>query len=119
MSRSSYERWFVLSCTRTVEMRYTLAGRLVGLGIVDVGQLDASSVYFFFDPDESRRSLGVMSVMAEIAWLKAQGGRFHYLGLYVEDCRHLVYKATYLPHERRIGGAWQRALSVPAEETAP
>ena len=108
MTRRGYEGWFVHSCTRTIEMRYRVDGRLIGVGILDMGEQDTSSVYYFFDPDESRRSLGVFSVMVEIAWLRAQGGRFHYLGLYVEDCRHLLYKAAYRPHERRVGAGWTR-----------
>ena len=64
-------------------------------------------IYFYFDPDEEKRSLGTFSVMMEVAWLRSQGGRFHYLGLYVQDCRHLVYKANYFPHERLIDGNWQ------------
>jgi arginine-tRNA-protein transferase len=108
MTRFGYEGWFVHSCTRTVEMRYRVDGRLIAVGILDMGQQDTSSVYFFFDPDESRRSLGVFSVMVEVAWLRSQGGRYHYLGLYVDDCRHLLYKAHYRPHERRIGAMWER-----------
>lgn len=108
MTRRGYEGWFVHSCTRTIEMRYRVGGRLVGVGILDMGEQDTSSVYFFFDPDEGRRSLGVFSVMVEIAWLRAQGGRYHYLGLYVDDCRHLLYKAAYRPHERRVGALWTR-----------
>jgi len=106
MTRRGYEGWFVHSCARTVEMRYRVDGRLIAVGILDVGRRDTSSVYFYFDPDEGRRSLGVFSVMVEVAWLRSQGGRFHYLGLYVEDCRHLVYKAQYAPHERRFDGRW-------------
>lgn len=108
MSRKGYEGWFTRSCVPTVEMRYRLDGQLIGVSIVDVGAKDASSVYFFFDPDHSDRSLGTFSVLVECFWLRGRRGRFHYLGLYVEDCRHLSYKAAYWPHERRIADGWQR-----------
>ncbi len=107
LDRQGYEGWFIQSCTRTFDMEYRVDGRLIGCGIIDVGAQDASSVYFFFDPDESARSPGVFSVLMEIAWLRSHGGRFHYLGLYVADCRHLCYKASYGPHERRVDGTWQ------------
>jgi arginyl-tRNA--protein-N-Asp/Glu arginylyltransferase len=106
MTQRGYESWFIHSCAQTIEMRYRVDDRLIGLGIVDVGKQDSSSVYFYFDPDESRRSLGVFSVLVEAAWLQSRGGRFHYLGLYVEDCRHLAYKSDYHPHQRRIDGDW-------------
>jgi arginine-tRNA-protein transferase len=107
MVQRGYESWFLHSCCQTLEMRYSVDDRLIGVGIVDVGRRDSSSVYFFFDPDESRRSLGVFSVLVEAAWLRGRGGRFHYLGLYVEDCRHLSYKASYHPHQRRTSAGWQ------------
>lgn len=114
MDRRGYEGWFLRSCTRTLEMRYLEGDRLVGLGIVDLGARDASSVYFFFDPDASRRSLGTFSTLCEIDWLARQGGRYHYLGLYVADCRHLAYKAGFHPHERRIDQGWQ-AVAAPED----
>ena len=97
-----------MTCTRTVETRYVVDGRLFGVGILDLGRRDASSVYFYFDPDEDRRSLGVFSVLAEIEWLKRQGYRYYYLGLYVKGCAQLNYKARYLPHERLEKGQWVR-----------
>lgn len=106
MTRRGYEGWFVQSCTRTLEMRYRVDDKLIGVGILDMGKRDTSSVYFYFDPDEARRSLGTFSVLMEVAWLRSQGGRFHYLGLFVEDCQHLLYKAHYTPHERLVEGAW-------------
>ena len=108
MVRRGYEGWFVQSCTQTIDMEYRVGGRLIGCGILDLGQRDTSSVYFFFDPAESKRSLGVFSVLMEVAWLRSQGGRFHYLGLYVETCRHLSYKSGYYPHHRLVGGTWSR-----------
>ncbi len=108
LTRQGYEGWFVHSCMRTVEMRYLVDDRLVGVGILDLGRQDSSSVYFYFDPSEHKRSLGVYSVLVEISWLARRGGRNHYLGLYVEDCRHLAYKAGYNPHERLVDGVWTR-----------
>jgi arginine-tRNA-protein transferase len=113
LTRLGYTGWFVDACCPAVEMRYRVGTRLVAVGILDVGARDTSSVYFYFDPDEHKRSLGVFSVLVEMAWQKARGGRYHYLGLYVEDCAHLRYKATYFPHERLVGGAWAR-VEAPA-----
>jgi len=108
MSAEEYAGWFIQSCCRTVEMRYLVGDRLIGVGIVDMGGQDTSSVYFYFDPDESRRSLGTFSVLTEVGWLRARGGRYHYLGLYVADSPHLNYKARFFPHERKGEGGWRR-----------
>jgi arginyl-tRNA--protein-N-Asp/Glu arginylyltransferase len=118
MTKDGYAAWFLRTCSRTVEMQYLVGERLVGVGIVDLGARSLSSVYFYFDPDEGKRSLGTFSVLAELAWWRRQKGRYHYLGLYVEDCRHLVYKARFFPHERRVGGVWTRFPSASQSENS-
>jgi len=109
MSALGYSSWLVQTCTLTVEMRYFHDDALVGVGLVDLGRESASSVYFYFDPDRSELSPGVFSVLAEIDLCRRTGRRWLYLGLYVEDCRHLSYKARYRPHERLVDGDWRRS----------
>jgi len=106
MTREGYEGWFLRSCVQTVEFCFELNGRLVGVSIVDVGARDTSSVYHFFDPDMSTRSMGTFSALVEIAWGRSRGGRYHYLGLYVGDCDRLNYKARFKPNERLASGSW-------------
>lgn len=103
-----YREWLVSTCTDTVETQYRIGGKLIGVGVVDLGRVAASSVYFYFDPDYAERSPGVFSVLAEIAWLRGQGFQYYYLGLFVADCSQLSYKAKYYPHERLIDGRWVR-----------
>jgi leucyl-tRNA---protein transferase len=101
-----YTRWLVHTCTDTVEMRYTLDSRLVGVGIVDIGATAASSVYFAWDPDLAALGLGVFSVLHEIAWCRENGLEWLYLGLAVADCPAMAYKTAFRPHERLVGGRW-------------
>jgi leucyl-tRNA---protein transferase len=110
MTEEGYHGWLVDSCMNTVEMRYLIDRRLVGVGILDVGRTAASSVYFYFDPEPevARLSPGVFSVLAELAFCRSQGLRHLYLGLYVRDCAHLSYKADYRPHERYVDGDWRK-----------
>ncbi len=109
MTPLGYISWLVHSCFHTIEMRYFLDDRLVGVGVVDMGRAAASSVYFFFDPDPevSKLSPGVYSVLQEIDLCRRTGREHLYLGLYVKDCRHLSYKAGYHPHERLRDGDWR------------
>ncbi len=108
MSSLGYISWLVHSCMLTVEMRYYYDDALVGVGIVDLGRESASSVYFYFDPspEVSRLSPGVFSALTEIELCRRTGRRWLYLGLYVEDCRKLSYKADYKPNERLVAGRW-------------
>lgn len=103
------EYWAFLgdSHVRTIDVRYLVEGRLVGLSVVDFGNRSASSVYHYFDPIESRRSLGVFSVLAEIDLCREMGLDWYYLGYWVRDCQHLAYKSQYLPHERLVDGQWR------------
>ena len=113
LGEASYRGWLVSTCVDTQEIRYLVGERLIGVSILDIGRTSASSVYHYFDPDASRRSLGVYSVLAEIAWCAARGLEWYYLGLYVRDCSHLAYKASYWPNQRRVAGRW-REFSAPA-----
>lgn len=92
----------------TEEWRYTLNGRLVGLGFVDVlPPVGLSAIYFVHDPDERDRSLGTWNVLRLIEEAASRGLPHLYLGYYVADCRSMAYKATFRPNEiRHADGTW-------------
>lgn len=90
----------------TLEATYRIDGRLVGVTILDVCTSSVSSVYHFFDPDESARSLGVYSVLAEIAWARKKKIPHYYLGYWIDGSRSMQYKRNYRPHEFLRGGVW-------------
>jgi len=112
MTPIGYVSWLVQSCVFTIEMRYFYDEELVGVGIVDLGRVSASSVYFYFDPEKSWLSPGVYSALREVELCQRSGRRYLYLGLFVEDCRHLSYKSQYRPHERLVGETWRPSESV-------
>ena len=117
MSALGYVSWLVQSCFHTMEMRYFLGDRLVGVGIVDIGRQGMSSVYFYFDPADEIAALspGVFSVLQEIELCRRTGRQYLYLGLFVDACGHLNYKANYLPHERMEDGHWARYPEQPLQ----
>ncbi len=121
MDEAGYAGWLCVSCCETLEMRYYVGDRLVGVGIVDVGATSMSSVYFYFDPDPevARLSPGVYSTLQEIDLCRQTGRSYLYLGLYVADCVHLNYKAGFGPHERLVGGAWRREVARDATRGDP
>lgn len=107
MGPLGYVSWLVQSCMLTVEMQYYYDDVLVGVGVVDMGREAASSVYFYFDPERADLSPGVFSALQEIEMCRRTGRKHLYLGLYVEDCRSLSYKAQYRPNERLVAGEWR------------
>jgi arginine-tRNA-protein transferase len=98
-SLDSYGEVFGASPVTTREMRFTVAGRLVGLGLIDLLPDVVSSVYFFFDPDESKRSLGTFSALQEIELARSTGRSHLYLGYFIGGCREMNYKSRFRPCE--------------------
>ncbi|MEM9081282.1 MAG: arginine-tRNA-protein transferase [Verrucomicrobiota bacterium] len=63
---------------RQVSVR--LEGRLIAASYLDVGKRSCSSIYAFFDLEESRRRLGVFTMLAELAYARERGLDFYYSG---------------------------------------
>lgn len=105
---SGFRRFLCDSAVPTVQMHYRAGERLLGVGWVDELSDGLSSVYFVYDPQESRRSLGTFSVLKEIERANTLGMRWHHLGFYVKDSRKMSYKASFYPHELLIDGKWIR-----------
>jgi arginine-tRNA-protein transferase len=83
----------------TLEVRYSAADRLLGVGIVDVEPQALSAVYCYFEPAEARRSLGVFNILWLIEECRRRGARHLYLGYYVRESARMNYKADYRPCE--------------------
>ena len=92
----------------TLEARYLLGDRLIGVSMLDVTPQALSAVYHFFDPELRDRRIGVYSVLQEIAYAQRQDLPYYYLGYWVEHAKTMHYKANYRPHELLIAGTWQR-----------
>ena len=96
------------------------AGKLIGVGIGDVCAESLSSVYFYFDPAESRRSLGVFSALWEIAFAGEKKSPHYYLGYWVRGCGAMRYKADFRPFEL-LGpdGVWRAGDAADAGPPPP
>jgi arginine-tRNA-protein transferase len=96
------------SAVDTREVEYRVGGRLVAVGIVDVEPRAMSAVYCYFDPDEPRRSLGVLNVLWMIAECRRRGLPFLYLGYWIRDSPKMAYKSGFGPCETLKAGGWVR-----------
>jgi leucyl-tRNA---protein transferase len=110
LDAQEYARFLVESTAPVFEIRYRLreSGQLVGVAITDRGARSLSAVYTYYDPEHARLSLGVYSILTQLRLCAEQGMRWLYLGLAIEESPHMRYKLTWLPHERRVAGAWTR-----------
>ena len=90
----------------TKEMDYFIDDKLVAVGILDMAKTSVSSNYFYFDPDYSDRSLGVLSTLKEIEFAKQNDKPFYYLGFYIEESDKMRYKSEFQPAQVRIKDKW-------------
>jgi arginyl-tRNA--protein-N-Asp/Glu arginylyltransferase len=96
---SNYIETFVANPFAVEEWQYRLEGKLVGVGYVDVVPDGLSAIYFFYDPDHHKRSLGTFNALSVIHSARQRTMPFTYLGYFVEGCRSLEYKARFRPNE--------------------
>jgi arginine-tRNA-protein transferase len=100
IQRESFENFLYRSPVDTLEFTYRdAAGTLVAVGICDICSLSLSSVYFWFDPAQTRRSLGTFGVLREIAFAFEHDIADYYIGYWVHGCPKMAYKAVFRPHE--------------------
>lgn len=102
-----YESFFASSCVEGFEVRYLVGGELCGVAITDRGARSLSAVYTFWDPAYAALSLGTYSILTQIALAQGWDLDWLYLGLAIRENRSMAYKLAFMPHERRVGGAWQ------------
>jgi arginine-tRNA-protein transferase len=102
-----YAQSFVENPFPTEEWCYYIGQRLIGVGYVDVLPGGLSAIYFFYDPDERKRSLGTWNVLRIIDMASSRNLPHVYLGYFVEGCRSLQYKANFAPNQIRLpDGTW-------------
>ena len=110
--RDAYEDFLVKSPvdTRFFEFRTSDSpgkGRLLALAVTDVVDDGLSAVYTFFDPEESRRGLGVYAILWQIRQTASMDLPYLYLGYWIKDCRKMSYKQDYRPLEGWRDGVWR------------
>jgi arginine-tRNA-protein transferase len=105
----SLDAFLYRSPVDTLEFCYRdQAGKLLAVGIADVSRRVLSSVYFYFDPDESDRGLGTFGALYEIHWARSQGIKHYYLGFVIRECRQMSYKSVFKPyHLLEQDGTWR------------
>lgn len=90
--------------TRFTELR--LHRQLVGIYVTDFFADALSAVYTFYDPELANRSLGVFSILSQIAKARSQNLRWLYLGYWIRQCQKMSYKSQYRPLEVFNGKSW-------------
>lgn len=119
MTLADFGTAFYESCVGTIEFTYrTPQGELLAVGLCDLGPASLSSVYFYFEPQASRRGLGTFGALWEIHFAAWNAIPFYYLGFWVAGCDAMSYKANFRPHELlALDGKWGPGPSGPRTPT--
>jgi arginine-tRNA-protein transferase len=80
--------------------------RLLSVAVTDQLAHGLSAIYTFFEPSETRRSLGVLSVLKQLELCQARELDFLYLGYWIKDSDKMSYKTNYRPTELFINDRW-------------
>jgi arginine-tRNA-protein transferase len=92
----------------SIEFIYRLEGAVIAAGLCDVCEVSLSSVYFYFEPQWSSRSLGTFGALVEIDWAASHNIPHYYLGYLVRDCSAMSYKTNFRPYELLgMDGTWR------------
>jgi len=81
------------------EVLYYDGDRLIGIDLIDIVDDGISSIYFIYDPDYARLSLGVYSLIKQIEIAKYLDKKWIYLGYWVDGCVAFDYKTNFKPIE--------------------
>jgi len=98
---------------------YSSSGDLLAASFFDDAEESISAVYAMFDPRESRRSLGIYTLLLESEFAREEGKRFHYLGYAYAGNSFYDYKKRFSGTERYDWrGGWSE-YSLLDEMTRP
>ncbi|MEW6737750.1 MAG: arginine-tRNA-protein transferase [Acidobacteriota bacterium] len=69
--------------------------KLVAASFLDVGEQSTSAVYAMFEPMESKRSLGIFTMLLAIQYSQAQGCHYYYPGYAYHEPSFYDYKKNF------------------------
>jgi arginyl-tRNA--protein-N-Asp/Glu arginylyltransferase len=81
------------------EVLFLENGKIIGIDLIDILDDGISSIYFYYDPDYSRLSLGTYSLLYQIELAKVLDLPWIYLGYWVDGCKAFAYKPKFQPQE--------------------
>jgi arginyl-tRNA--protein-N-Asp/Glu arginylyltransferase len=102
-----YTGFFLNHITNTVEFSYRVGPELIGVAIVDLSTTWLNVVFFYFDPDEKKRSPGTYNILYLIDFCLQKKIQFLYLGYWIEEVKAMSYKANFKPHYVLVDSTWQ------------
>lgn len=85
---------------KTLEVCVYDKTKLLAVSFLDIGERSVSSIYAMFVPEESKRSLGIYTMLLEIQYAIENGKTFYYQGYAYEGESFYDYKKRFNALER-------------------
>lgn len=101
-----YAGFFLNSSNFSRAIHHYANGNLIGVSIIDIGKTWLNAVYFFFEPESSKRSLGTFNILNLVDLCKEHNIRQLYLGYWLKESPAMNYKAAFLPHHILVDEIW-------------
>ncbi|MDX1775296.1 MAG: arginyltransferase [Desulfobulbales bacterium] len=103
-----YNNFFLNHITDSVEFRYRIGSELVGVAIVDLSPLWLNVVFYYFDPEQGKRSPGTYNILYLIEFCKEHNIPFIYIGYWIDGVKAMSYKALFKPHYQYRDDRWHQ-----------
>ena len=78
-----------------LELCIYLQDRLVGVTFLDIGERATSAIYAIFDPEETRRSVGILMMLHSIQFSRENAYRYYYPGYAYHEPFTYDYKKRF------------------------
>lgn len=106
-SEQGYLRFIATPWSKTRLFEFRLNQQLLAVAVTDLLPQGMSAVYTFFDPEQTRLSPGVFTLLWQIETCRARQLPWLYLGYWIANCRKMAYKTQYRPCEKLVSGHWE------------
>jgi arginine-tRNA-protein transferase len=80
---------------KNLEFSLSYNGKIIAASYLDIGKKAVSSVYAMYNPEYSKRSLGIYTMLLEIMYAKKQGFQFYYHGYATIESSEYDYKRRF------------------------
>lgn len=87
-------------------IEFRLKQALIAVAVIDILDNGLSAVYTFFEPEQSKRSLGSYAILWQIEYCRKLQLSSVYLGYWVKQCAKMAYKSEYRPIEVYAQEQW-------------
>jgi len=101
-----FKNFLLCDWSQSVFIESRLNGKLFAVTVADFLNVGPSAVYTFFEPGESKRSLGTFAIMQQIWLTRVYQLEHMYLGYWIKDHPKMNYKSYFNSLELFVDNEW-------------